>query len=166
MLCGLVAIILILYAKYNPKPLAPGEKPQEEVKYNPLIFVVPACCDLIGTCLMYVGLNLTYASVFQMLRGSVVIWTGIFSLFFLKKRLLAYHWAGMFLVLGGLALVGVASFMLGSGSDAPNPLLGDVLVLAACVVSATQMVVEEKFVSQYEVPPLQVVGWEGVWGKL
>lgn len=38
-------------------------------KFNPLIFLPPACCDVIATSLMYVGLNMTTASSYQMLRG-------------------------------------------------------------------------------------------------
>lgn len=37
--------------------------------FNPLILFVPAFCDMVATSTMYVGLNLTYASSFQMLRG-------------------------------------------------------------------------------------------------
>lgn len=175
MLCGVVAIIIILYNRCCSTP--PERQPkrnesisssatvvEEQPSYNPLIFILPACCDMVGTSMFYMGLLWTYASVYQMLRGSVVIWTGVFSMIFLRRRLLLFHWTGMLLVLSGLALVGVASFMLGSGSDAPNPILGDVFVLAGCVVTASQMVIEEKFISKYKVPPLQVVGWEGFWG--
>lgn len=38
---------------------------------------------------------------------------------------------------------------------------GDLLIIAAQIVTATQMVVEEKFVTGYRVPALQAVGWEG-----
>ena len=31
---------------------------------------------------------------------------------------------------------------------------------------ATQMVYEEKFISKYDVPALQAVGWEGTFGFL
>lgn len=34
-----------------------------------------------------IGLGWTYASIFQMLRGSTVIYTGIFSVLFLKQKL-------------------------------------------------------------------------------
>jgi hypothetical protein len=37
--------------------------------FNPFIFLPPALCDMIATSVMYIGLNLTYASSFQMLRG-------------------------------------------------------------------------------------------------
>jgi drug/metabolite transporter (DMT)-like permease len=66
-----------------------------------VIFLLPACCDMTGTSLMYVGLNLTHASVFQMLRGSVILFTGIFSVVFLGRKLYAFHWIGMMLVLFG-----------------------------------------------------------------
>jgi drug/metabolite transporter (DMT)-like permease len=114
---------------------------------------------------MYVGLTLTYASQFQMLRGSVIIFTGLLSKFFLGRKLESFRWAGMVLVLIGLLCVGLAAFFSGSsGSSAPNPVLGDLLIIAAQVVVAIQMVVEEKFLGQYEVPALQAVGWEGIFG--
>lgn len=47
--------------------------------WSPFIFILPAMCDMTATSCMYIGLTLTHASVFQMLRGSVVIFTGIFS---------------------------------------------------------------------------------------
>lgn len=37
--------------------------------FNPLILFIPAMCDMTATSIMYVGLNLTYASSFQMFRG-------------------------------------------------------------------------------------------------
>lgn len=37
--------------------------------FNPFIFFPPAMLDMLATSTMYVGLNLTYASSFQMLRG-------------------------------------------------------------------------------------------------
>lgn len=39
--------------------------------FNPFILFVPAMCDMIATSIMYIGLNLTYASSFQMLRGAL-----------------------------------------------------------------------------------------------
>lgn len=41
-------------------------------RFNYLLFAVPACCDVCGTSLQYVGLTLTSASAYQMLRGLFV----------------------------------------------------------------------------------------------
>ncbi len=38
--------------------------------FSPFVFLPPACCDIIGSSMIYVGLNLTTASSFQMLRGA------------------------------------------------------------------------------------------------
>lgn len=60
---------------------------------------------------MNVGLLLTYASVYQMLRGSLVVFAGIMSVIFLKKKLRLYHYIGIVLVMGGCAIVGLVSVL-------------------------------------------------------
>ena len=75
--------------------------------------------------------------------------------------------AGMFVVLLGLLCVGGAVFINPSescGGGASNQILGDALIIAAQVVVAIQMVVEEKLMTKYKTPALQAVGWEGVFG--
>lgn len=42
-------------------------------EFNPLIFWPASLCDTVGTTLMYIGLNMTDASSFQMLRGKSYI---------------------------------------------------------------------------------------------
>lgn len=129
-------------------------------------FLLPAMCDMTGSTLMYVGLLMTYPSVYQMLRGMIVVFTGIFSYLFLGTKLRGNHIIGMLLIVIGTVLVGVSSVMSSKHSKdkASHPLIGDLLVVAAQIVAATQMVLEEKFIGKYNVHPLQVVGNEGVWG--
>eukprot|EP00037_Helgoeca_nana_P032066 m.412002 g.412002 ORF g.412002 m.412002 type:complete len:450 (+) comp28772_c0_seq1:73-1422(+) len=147
-----------------------GKSPFEmgEQKFNPLIWLIPAICDSCATTAMYIGLTMTYASSFQMLRGSVVIFTGLLSVVWLGKKLKAYNWAGMFLVLGGLILVGLSGFLdkSAASASASNPLVGDLIIVIAQVVVAFQMVVEEKLMTKYKVPPMQAVGWEGFFGMI
>lgn len=156
------AVLLTARLRGRPPPMDLGKQ-----TWNPLIFFLPALCDCTATSAMYVGLTLTYASSFQMLRGSVIIFTGILSTFYLKRKLTREHWAGMFLVLCGLLCVGAAAFLgKHTGANAPNPLLGDAIIIAAQIIVALQMVVEEKFLSAHNVPALQAVGWEGIFGML
>jgi len=140
--------------------------------FNPFIFFAPAMCDMLGTSVMYIGLNLTNASSFQMFRGAVIIFTGIFSMIFLKRKINIYRWGGILLVLIGLIVVGLADIYYGPppSKDDPkddsktNAMMGDLLIVLAQVLAATQMVLEEKFVSKSNVAPLQAVGWEGLFG--
>jgi len=79
----------------------------------------------------------------------------------------SYHWIGMLLVLIGTALVGLASVIEPQNDDtAPHPLWGAIIIVSATVVTAVQMVIEEKLLNQYNVTPLFAVGCEGLWGFL
>eukprot|EP00026_Physarum_polycephalum_P008817 Phypoly_transcript_08918.p1 GENE.Phypoly_transcript_08918~~Phypoly_transcript_08918.p1 ORF type:complete len:380 (+),score=54.06 Phypoly_transcript_08918:171-1310(+) len=132
-------------------------------KYPMWTFLPPAMCDMTGSTMMYVALLYTSPSVYQMLRGMIVVFTGILSYFFLHMKLRPYHIIGMILIVIGTFIVGLSSVLHDTGKY-KNPLLGDILVVAAQVVAAVQMVLEEKFIGKYNVHPLQVVGNEGLWG--
>jgi len=107
----------------------------------PVVYVLPAICDMVASSLMYVGLTLTYASVAPMIRGSNVVFTGIFSLFFKTstKKLHRFHWIAIAMIVIGLAIVGISSFLSNSHQNtAPDPILGFFLILAAQVASCVQ----------------------------
>jgi drug/metabolite transporter (DMT)-like permease len=139
--------------------------PPPPIGVNPWLFALPAACDFLGTSLMYVGLLLTYASNFQMLRGSAVLFIGLVSRIFLKRMLQRFHILGMALVMAGTAIVGLdAVIEPDTSASARNPMLGNTLIVLAQVVVAVQFCVEEVFVSGKNVPPLLAVGLEGVFG--
>jgi hypothetical protein len=62
----------------------------------------------------------------------------------------------MALVLVGTAAVGTSSFVCkdDSSTGARNPTVGNILIIVAQVVVAVQVVVEEKFISGYNIPAL------------
>ncbi|XP_059140313.1 solute carrier family 35 member F6-like [Physella acuta] len=146
-----------------------GHEAPEQVK-NPRtwqwILLVPTCCDLLGTSLAGIGLIYVDASVWQMLRGAIIIFAGILSKFFLKRKLKPIHWLGMSVVMVGLILVGCSSVFKNKSSQGSKAILGIVLILAGQLVSASQMIIEELFLKKRNFPPLQVVGMEGVFGFL
>jgi len=134
--------------------------------YSPWIFLPPALCDMTATSMMYIGLSLTYASSFQMLRGALIIFTGLLSVAFLNRKLKMYEWLGILFVMMGLSVVGVSDMLsnTGEGKGVNSLITGDLLIIMAQIITATQMVVEEKFVSSRNVSPLEAVGWEGLFG--
>ena len=82
----------------------------------------------------YIGLTMTTASVFQMLRGAVVIFTGFFSVIFLKRKLHAYQYVSMILVLVGTLIVGLSSVLFpADSSNASNPLVGGIIIFVSQV---------------------------------
>ena len=72
---------------------------------------IPASFDFLTSSLQYIALNLMPPSIYQMLRGGVVLVTALFSVLFLKRKLQAFHYLGCALVFGGVMLVGAANFI-------------------------------------------------------
>jgi hypothetical protein len=98
---------------------------------------------------------------------AIIIFTGLLSTAFLGRLLKAREWLGMLTVIMGLSVVGASDFIFGSGSsnNSINSIItGDLLIVMAQIVTASQMVWEEKFVTKHNVPALQAVGWEGIFG--
>ncbi|CAL7950951.1 unnamed protein product [Xylocopa violacea] len=166
MMCFVVFKILYHYyvrrgdGSVDNNPLTKGS-----LVFNPFILLIPALCDTCATSIMYVGLNMTYASSFQMFRGAVIIFTAILSMGFLNRKLGSREWSGIAMVIIGLALVGISDIIMEDSNVSTNSILtGDLLILCAQVITAVQMVVEEKFVAGQNIPALQAVGWEGLFG--
>uniref|UniRef100_A0A224XEJ2 Putative transport and golgi family organization 9 n=1 Tax=Panstrongylus lignarius TaxID=156445 RepID=A0A224XEJ2_9HEMI len=136
--------------------------------FNAFLLLPPALCDMIGTSLMYIGLNLTNPSSFQMLRGSVIVFVALLSMVFLRRKITWQQWLGILLVLAGLVVVGVSDYLLNkdsaSNSNLNSMITGDLIIVGAQVITAAQMVYEEKYVTVKEIPALQAVGWEGTFG--
>merc|ERR1719193_768807 len=202
MLCMVAFWLSACWRRRRPEgsPYADIGGEEAPKKFNPLVFLPPALCDMTATSVQYIGLTLTYASSFQMLRGAVIIFTGILSTIFLRRRLAWFKWAGMVFVIGGLVTVGVSDMMNQkdcsisyhnttisiakphhqfSIMDAPisladtrpvckndttNVFVGDLLIFCSQIIVASQMVYEEMFITKYNVPALQAVGWEGTFG--
>lgn len=73
-----------------------------------VLLALPAICDICATTLMNVGLLLIAASIWQMTRGALVLFVGLFSVVFLRRRLYAYQWLSLVGVVLGVGLVGLA----------------------------------------------------------
>ncbi|KAI9330019.1 hypothetical protein DFJ73DRAFT_859346 [Zopfochytrium polystomum] len=159
-------------------PLVPGHPSSPAVPlegWAVFLLWIPTLCDMTATTLMNVGLLFISASVYQMLRGSVVLFTAVFSTIFLGRNHPWYRWFALVTVFLGVALVGAASILQSSvmhasnnnpSSDAATAALGVFLVILAQSLTASQFVVEEKLIGHYNVPAIKAVGLEGLFGLL
>ncbi|OBZ87118.1 Solute carrier family 35 member F6 [Choanephora cucurbitarum] len=153
-----------------------GQDLPELEGWKALLFWIPTLCDLAGTTVMNVGLLLISASVYQMLRGAVVIFTGLFSYMFLNRRLRTYEWFSLVMVVFGVSIVGLSSVLFpqkkpdsvifSTDSVDYKSLIGVTLVLGAQLFTASQFVIEEKILVHYKVTPLKAVGLEGSFGLI
>ncbi|KAF8968359.1 hypothetical protein BDZ97DRAFT_1800148 [Flammula alnicola] len=172
----------------TPNKLAP--QPLEG--WHILLLWIPAACDLTGTTLMNVGLLYTPVSIYQMTRGALVLFVGVFSVIFLRRRLWLYQWVSLIIVMSGVALVGYSGSLIKDAikqsvvhnlgralglhhdphtlateePEVTKVLVGIFFILFAQVFTATQFVVEEKIMGRYSVSPLVAVGYEGLFGTI
>ena len=151
--------------------------------YRVTLLALPAVCDICGTTLMNAGLLMVAASIYQMTRGALVLFVGLFSVIFLKRHLHLFQWLSLVGVVLGVAVVGLAgaiwpdekpegsvgksevdSLAQGGLSDATRAIVGVLLIAGAQVFTATQFVLEEWLLERSSIEPLRVVGWEGIFG--
>lgn len=104
------------------KPLVPNADDRTPLEgWRTVLLAIPACCDITGTTLMNVGLLFVAASIYQMTRGALVLFVGLFSVLFLKKKLYLFHWFSLVIVVLGVALVGLAGAIWSGKAPADLP---------------------------------------------
>lgn len=150
-------------------------------KYD--IILVPTCFDLAATILLSVGLLHTSLSVYQMVRGTEILFTAGLTRLFLRRRLCWSDRGGLCLTLLGVILVGAAALLehvngKGPESDSDSassrsPSVADtttglVLIVLAEMVQASQVVVEDYLMSSAPVKLnfIKIVGYEGLFGLM
>ncbi|KAI1431171.1 hypothetical protein GGR50DRAFT_104830 [Xylaria sp. CBS 124048] len=145
-----------------------------------LLLALPAACDILGTTLMSAGLLMVSASIYQMTRGALVLFVGTFSVIFLRRKLYAFQWLSLVGVVMGVAIVGLAGAIqpdpkVGASltslavddpalAEAGRVILGVFLIAGAQIFTATQFVIEEFLLERSSIEPIEIVGWEGLFG--
>ncbi|KAI1094678.1 integral membrane protein, partial [Rostrohypoxylon terebratum] len=145
--------------------------------YGILLLALPAICDILGTTLVNAGLFMVAASIYQMTRGALVLFVGLFSVVFLQRKLHLFQWVSLVGVVAGVALVGLAGVIWpdtkdalkqaaddAASVDALRAALGVVLIAGAQIFTATQFVLEEFLLERSSIEAIEVVGWEGLFG--
>jgi len=158
---------LCLIAYWFTTPKKDQEKTADAPKY---IFAVACLCDWIATTLVNMAYVMIPASIVQMTRGAIVIFTCLLSVGFLGRRQYRCHIVGVVLVFIGITLVSLSAFTGGSamsnaeGASGTMRLVGILMCVGAQIFQAFMIVWEERIMSKYPCPPLQVVGMEGFFG--
>jgi drug/metabolite transporter (DMT)-like permease len=180
------------YTPLNPALKALAANTEDRVPlvgHRVLLLALPAICDLCATTVMNIGLLFVVPSIYQMTRGALVLFVGLFSVIFLRRRLQLFQWFALFTVVAGVAVVGLAGAVYKDNKTAPAAILavrealevvareartpeairtivGVFLIAGAQIFTASQFVVEEYILEKYSLEPLKLVGWEGLFGFL
>lgn len=151
----------------SPGMQAATKQTNLKTNINPAILAIPAAFDVCGSTLMNIALTMCAASIYQMMRGVVVLFVAAGAMIFLKRKQYIHHYVSLAILVIGVALVGLASIIFPSGdddSDSQTSVLGIILLIISQIFAAGLFVVEEKFLGEYYLDPLMVVGLEGMWG--
>jgi hypothetical protein len=138
-----------------------------------LMVAVPSFLDIVQTVCGNIGLLFVSSSVYQMCRGSLVVFSAVLSVQCLGKKLHRYHLFSVALVLVAVLMVGAAGILdeanttvVEGGSSSAQKLQGITLILLGQFFCAVQIVVEEVLMTRYQITPVLLVGLEGMWGVL
>ncbi|EGZ27210.1 hypothetical protein PHYSODRAFT_308596 [Phytophthora sojae] len=154
-----------------PRLLGGEEDQQGRVSLRTMAAIaLPSLLDLLQTVLSNVGLLWISSSVYQMARGSIIIFSAFFSVRLMGKKLYGYHYACIWIVMLAVALVGYAGVghhsnaTAADDAESTNAVLGLFFIIAAQILCALQIVVEEHMMLALNVSPMLLVGFEGLWG--
>ena len=76
-----------------------------------LFLIIPSTLDLLQTILGNIGLLWISSSVYQMARGSTIVFSAILSVKYMNKQLYGYHYLSLFLVISSVLLVGASEIL-------------------------------------------------------
>lgn len=165
---------------HGPKP-ADTNRPSVLRGYRIVLLALPAISDICGTTLMNGGLLMVAASIYQMTRGALVLFVGLFSVIFLRRRLHLFQWLSLLGVVLGVVVVGLAGAISPDDkvkstnnesaestelTSTARAIIGVLLIAGAQIFTATQFVLEEWMLENSPIEPIVVVGWEGIFGVL
>lgn len=133
---------------------------------------IPAIFDLAATALCMMGLQYLDVSIYQMLRGSGIIFEALMKQHVLKEHLQTFHWVGVFWNVVSVVIVGATALLASGGNSeggstgnvsSSQTFLGVCLMMAGAFVQALQFVFEEHVMKMdVPAPPLLLIGMEGM----
>lgn len=130
--------------------------------------LLPVSCDWTATTLVNAAYVMIPASTIQMCRGCIVIFTCFLSVTVLGRKQSAAQYLGVALVAVGITIVSLEAVLFGQPEVGFQHAawVGILLCFLGQIAQSSMLVIEEKYLSNYTVPPLQMVGLEGFFGCL
>ncbi|ELP89481.1 hypothetical protein EIN_391360 [Entamoeba invadens IP1] len=183
MFLGMTLCLFIYFFQFYVLPLfKKTETKKESMNWKGyLLMLIPAFCDFLATYLMNFGLIWVSSSIFQMMRGSIIVFTAILAVFYRKQKMYMFEIIGVLIIVVSLCLIGTAAFCPGAQPDTSSnssssgsndtydwyfTLIGIVLILAAQFLQAFQTILEEQFLHDIKAPVTFIVGLEGLYGLI
>lgn len=131
---------------------------------NPVWLAIPAFLDFLASTCIFISLIMIDASVYQMLRGLLVVIVPLQSMLLLGRKQYKHHFLGIVLIVVGVTLVSYIHVVSTHHTKRHSSLFGIILLISAQFFQGLMLITEEKILSNYHLDPFKVVGTEGMWG--
>ena len=181
MFIGMLAALFVYYSyEYVHKKLKDKkqnllkeeENSEDKTQKNTLktffILAIPALCDLLSTGISNVALLWIQASVWNMLRGAMVVFSALFHALILKRKYFFHMWFGVGVVTVALGIVGAAAVcstgVANEDASQGKVVLAVFLTIGSQLIRAAQVVLEDYLLHDVNSSPFWMVGIEGFWG--
>lgn len=129
-----------------------------------LNMVVPSILEFVGQALFMIGSLYIPMALSLALKGSRVVFSAIFLVMFLKRKLFPFHWFGATLTIVGLGVAAIKHIIKPKGNSTTGleVLTGISLVMAGEFIRSFRTVLEEKLMKKLRYDALLVVGLQGI----
>jgi len=162
--------IPVFYLFFHKKEESENKEEEKKPPINKFLLAIPGALDTCSTGLANIGLILLPASIYQMLKGSLIVMTFLMSKFVVRNKHTLDHYIAIPVSTLGVVLVGLSAYLNADenksegSSDASQTLLGIILMLIAMFILSIQFCFDEYFMRKYSCHPLICIGYEGVFG--
>ena len=117
---------------------------------------LPSLFDCLATVLCMIGLLFLDVSIYQLLRGSGIIFVAILRQYYLQEHLYKFQWTGVAWNVASVMLVGATALLDSSSptherSNLEQAIVGIAFMLAGSLVQSMMFVFEEKVMNLDEV---------------
>lgn len=102
--------------------------------------MLPTLCDLTSSTLSFFSMGMLPISVYSMLGNAGIIFTALFSVVFLKRRLFSHHILGLVTNILGVITIGAASLNKESKEN-ENTLIGIFVLLFSLIFASSHLII-------------------------
>jgi len=127
-----------------------------------LLMIIPSLFECVAFCLGTYAQILMALSLAMIMKGAKVVFSAIFTVTFLKRKLMAFHWAAVGLCVAGLAVAGGSEY-LNNSDNVSTILLGTAMMLGCECLKAFHIIFDEKMFKSNKCDVTFVVGLEGAY---
>ena len=135
-----------------------------------LIVGLGGILDSLASCLEILAILIFPSTYYALMKNGSILFTAIFSILILKKKLYRHHWLGILIIFLGFSIITFSNFLNEFQRETKKVnssiYLGVFLMVLSLIFSSMQFVYQEFLLKKYALDVKRIVGNEGIFGAL